>query len=346
MMQEQRPFTAKSYSAGAQYDSEYTGRPLRGVGFSFDATASTGPTAETDDSTYRLLKSPRLIQNEANLIDMEAADLRHLSAFLSRGYDPFTGGTSSGSRFATATIDFSRLAANAVIDVTDSKLFIRGEFGAASELGTGSPAISGGDFRPFALTTGRQAPARHLRPKFYQRTVDLGQAGSDVQARIAFDQQVALAGFMVRFLDGTDRVDGLCKSLSLDVANGNDGAQERYRATMGQARATTCHFGGYGDADRTASQGVIFIPTLNPDTGGGLMAMGQNDSCTFHFDTSSTVEDEYTNVTPGGNETAVITVLAFSAANNPRATLPAPASEVRTANNVSSLGQRARRPGR
>jgi hypothetical protein len=202
--------------------------------------------------------------------------------------------------------------------------------------------------RPYAKTTGRAPADRFLRPKFWQQTVDLG-TGSDIQHRITFDQQLAVAGIMLEALDGdTDRVDGLIKQLTADLAVGNGGSQERVRLTWGQARAQTIHTAGFGDDDVTSSAGVVYVPLLDPENSGGLLAVGLNDSITLHFDTAATAEEHYTGTTLDGDEKVRVTIVAFSGVLNRNAPRTA-STEVRGAPNNAGgrrAGRRSRRLGR
>lgn len=339
-MQELRPFTEKGFTASTQYDTEFTGRAVRGVGFSFDGTTSGTTTAEEDDGMFRLLGTPRVIQDETDLIHMQGPDWRHLAALLSGGYDPYLGGT-DGAKHATSIIDFTRLAPNAAINVANSKLFVRGDYQPVVDGFTGGTPAMTGTLRPNAITLGRPAPQGFLRPKFTQRTVNLGTAATDVQDRIRFDQDVRIAGIMVRALDGKSRVDGLVRRLSVDATSGSGGESEIIRQTWGSARLQTCHSAGFSQADADTSNGVIFLPTLDPNGAGGMLQLGVNDSLTLHFDTSSAAEDQYTAITPGGNETAVVTLLAFSFVG--AAGQGGARSERRTASGGRSRG---RRPGR
>jgi hypothetical protein len=152
---------------------------------------------------------------------------------------------------------------------------------------------------------------------------------------------------MFEVLNGeTARDDTLLKKLSVDVANGNTGSQERYRMTWGQFRQQSIHAAGFGDDDIANSVGTGFLPTLDPESHGGILHVGLNDSMTFHLDNSATVEDQYgTATTITGDEQVRLTIFGFSGVVNPRANPNAAATELRGGTSTGR-NKRGRRLGR
>lgn len=312
-MQENRPFTETAFAASTQYDVEYSGRAIGSVGLSLDGTLGGTATAAEDDSIFRLLGTPRISLDETDLIRMAGPDWRHASAIMGGGYSQFTTGFANGGIAAACMLNFRRFARGATINVAGTKIAARGEFSAVTDGFTGgTPAVTNGTLRPTVVTTGDAAPASHLRPKFSQRTVNLGTASDDVQDRIRFDQPVVLAGIMLRALDGKNREDGLIRKVMLEATAGSGGERQLVNSRWGPLRARTAAVAGFSTADVATSEGVVFIPTLDPSKPRGLMELGIADSLTLHFDTNSQAERNYTAITPGGNEEVVITLFAYS----------------------------------
>jgi len=343
-MREVRPFTEKSFTASAQYDTEFSGRPIDMIALSFDATISSGGTPYTDGAA-RLLGRPELIQAEEPLISLPAEDWWQLAAISSGGFDKATGTATVGA--FQAALDLEGLMPGAGVNASAAKVFLRGTYGAASQFSSdGSVAVSAANLRPWARSSGRDlSMGSFSRPKFRSIPIDLSSADTDIQHKIDFDQDQTVPFLMVRTYDDSavNRVDGLIRRIRCDVISGSGGSRELIRATWGQLRHYLVNQAGFGDDDRSNSVGVVAIPLSDPGNarGGGSLTLRKGDSLVLHFDTSSTAELDFTSVTPAANDKCYVSVVGFVPVAG--AGDSGPADEVRTARAVSTTPARSSR---
>tara|TARA_R110002096_G_C14657140_1_gene727123 strand:- start:8431 stop:9423 length:993 start_codon:yes stop_codon:yes gene_type:complete len=318
-MQRIRPFVEKAYVASTQFDTEFNGRAIRSVGFTFDGTLSGTATGQIDDTLYNLLGTPRIVQDTTDLIAMQGPDWKHLAAIGNGGYPPFSTGNANGGYACDAMLNFTKFGRGSAINIAGTKLFMQGDFGAPTDGFTGGTPAFAGTLRPLVVGLGSDAPSGFTRPKITQRTINLGTSALDEQDRIRFDQPVRLAGIMLRALDGNTRVDGLITKLWVEISSSSKilgGLDTEIRYTWRQARSLTSQFANWSESDRAESVGVVFIPLIDPLMEDNLLHLQPADSITLHFDTSSTTEGGYSAVTQGGDEKVVATIVAFSEVAN------------------------------
>lgn len=134
-MREFRPFTEKTFSVGAQYDTDFIGRGVAAIGIRLDMT-TTGNTTSFDDAAARMLGTPEVVQAEEPLIRMEGADWFHIAALSSGGYDKILNADTAGASAVEAVIDFENLMPGAAINAGSNRVFLRGTFGALADYGS------------------------------------------------------------------------------------------------------------------------------------------------------------------------------------------------------------------
>lgn len=317
-MEEIKPFQTKDFTASGPYDLEFNGRPIAAVGLRFAATL-TGASIATvrDDAAFRLLKTPEINQAENPLVRMQGSSWRHLSALLGGGYDSFASGVTAatpGQVVAMSTIHFDRLWPGAMVNASDKKVFLRGEFNTlASYSGTAPTAVTG-KIRPFAITSERDPSQGFLRPRISELSLGIETASDDLQQVIRFEQDTVLHGFMLQVQDnsaGDQRVDGIVRAVRMDVFDKDGGQKETTRQTWGQMRHYLQFRGQYNQEDYNRSFGVGLLPTVdkrNPQWNGAKLFKA-GESVTLHVDTNATVEEEYTSVTPAAGDKLIITII-------------------------------------
>lgn len=323
MVEQIKPFQSRAFALGSPYDLEFSGRPLKAIGLRFaGALNTTIPVTVVDDASWRLLKTPEINQAENPLIRMSGPSWRHLSALINGGYDHFAAGTALATPnnvCATAILDLQKLQPLAMINASDKKVFVRGEF--TSTLGdyaTGTaPGGVTGTLRPFGVSSELDPSGGFLRPKFSEVSLAIAN-NDDMQQTIKFESDTVLMGCMLQAIQGSatgkPRSDGLVKAVRLDAVNGENGNVELHRKTWGQARVYTSFRADFNDEDYVRSRGVVFLPTqtrANPQWNNAIL-MRAGDSLTFHFDMTPTVDEEFTGVTAAAGDSVLITVVGFT----------------------------------
>lgn len=317
-MFELRPFTEQPYSSGAQYNAEFSGRPVSSVGLVADFESSGTYTTDIDDQPYTLLGSPEIVQAEQTLIRMEGQDWGHLSAFLSGGYPERVSLASSGvDGVCTATIDLERLMPGAAINASAAKVFLRGTWAPPTAAGAGG-AITSGTLRGFVGGSALDLSQGFRRPKISSLRMDISADSSDISQKVDFDQDTLVVGLLCRQHDASvaaaRRADGIVKKLRVDVNLGRGGSRELIRQTWRQARHYTISKAGYGADDIAASTGVVVIPLRDPrnQNAGKAFFFRKGDSLTIHVDTASAAELGYVDITPAASDALVVTILGFT----------------------------------
>jgi hypothetical protein len=317
-MEEILPFVERAFVSGAQYDTEFSGRPARAIGFSLDATISGSPATALDDDYYRLLGTNlEVVQAGDPIVRMNPRDWRQLAAIISGGFDPYVGGVTGTAKQATALLDFERLMPGSLVNAAGSKVFLRGTYGTAADLASTPPTIDAATFRPFALASSRDPSQGFRRPKIWQATVSLASSSNDIQFKQDLEQDLLLTGVMMRVIDASAagrRVDGLIRRVRTEVTIGGSGSRQITDNRWSALRLYTCHGAGFGESDVTNSLGVAMQPLRDPrfPTAGQAFFFRAGDSITLHFDTSSTVEGAYGAVTPAAGDEVVLTFVGFS----------------------------------
>lgn len=318
-MIELKPFQTRVYAASTAYDLEFSGRAVSAIGLRFAATLTGSPATVRDDAAFRLLGTPEVNQAENPLIRMSGPSWRHLSAVSRGGYDKYAAGvtaSTAGQVIAQSVIDLEALMPGAMINATDKKVFLRGEFGALAVYSATPPTTVVGTLRPWAKSTQRNAQAGFVRPKISQADVQIVAAAEDQQHVWRFEQDTLVQGFMLESLDtsaSNQRVDGVVRSLRGDLADSSGGTRETLRQTWGNMRTLLQYLAGFNQEDYDRSVGVAFFPTKdmsNPQYGNARLFRA-GESITFHIDSTSTVEEEFTAVTPS-NDLLRLTCIGFT----------------------------------
>jgi hypothetical protein len=313
MVQKLKPFTEKDFSAGGNYDQEFSGEPIGKVGFRFAAGLTGAPATVRTDGTFRLLGVPEISQAEQPLIRMRGSSWRLLSAIQSGSFDNYQAPAAATPALASAVIDLNGLMPGAMVNGADKKVNFRGTFGATTDYSGTPPGSITGKLRGFVESSENDPTQGFWRPRFTENGWIL--APSDLNQQVfKFEQDTAVVGIMVQAFDSsaTDRVDGLIKRIRVDHV-GDYGTQELHRATWGQLRALLCK--RFTPEDAVRSVGCVFIPLIdkrNPSINNAVLFRA-GDSLTINHDTTASVEEDLTAVVAdGASDLAIATVIGFT----------------------------------
>lgn len=315
-MIEVKPFQTKDYASAAAYDLEFSGRAVSGVGIRFSATLASAPTGIVDDAAFRLIKTPEINQSENPIVRMRGASWRHLSALGDGTYDNHIASQVVAS--ASAFLNFEKWMPKACLNAADKKIFMRGEFNPLTSYSTGVQAtLTSGKIRPYTVSSQKDTTKGFYRPRFSELSVPITVANDDQQQVVKFEQDQYVSGFMVvtdNSTAGNPRTDGLIRQLRLDATTQDSGLIELFRANWGVARHNTQQMANFNQEDYNRSVGVIFVPLLdrrNPQANFARF-FRNGDSVTFHFDSSSTIDDEFAAATLAAGAQSVITTVAWT----------------------------------
>ena len=322
-MFELRPFTEAQYSAAAQYNSEFAGRPISSVGFTFDLESGGTWTTSIDDAPFTVLGKPELVQAESAIISAEGPDWLHLAAFLNGGYPELANLASSGvDGVGACTLDLERMMPGAAINAAGSKLFLRGTWGAAAAAGAGG-TIDSGTLRPNVGSSTLDLSRGFRKPKISTFRIDISADSSDIQHKIDFDQDTLVLGVLMRQNDASaaalKRVDGLAKKIQAEAVLARGGERQLVRATWRQLREYTVKKARWDAAARALSTGVSMLPLRDPRNGraGNAVFFQKSDTLTMHVDTNSAAELGYTDVTPAASDSLICTLIGFTLVGGP-----------------------------
>ena len=339
-----RAFSPETFTLGKSYDSTLTALNVGTVHFKFAARMTTEATSmEYDGITQLLGSSVEIVQGEKALVRANPKSLRHLSALTAGGYELYNNViTTATDNYTHFSLDLDRLQPGAMIPTANNvPVSIRGTFGALTDFAGGGTTAIAGDFKPHATSSPTDPDLDHLRPAISQFRVDLSSASNDIQHRLAFENDVLLAGFMVQAVDSSatttnENVDGLIRGLQIELHSGNANT-DIVRAKWGTLRQKTCHDAGFNRDDVVNSQGVAMIRTVNRAGGKARsMRLSKGNAMTWRFDNDTAIEREYTAITPAAGDHALVTVLGFELIKGaPRQTTASP--------NVRKVARRAGR---
>ncbi len=352
-MQQFKEIQSETFSASTPYNREFQGKVFNALSVKLSGTvaASVSPAeAIVTDPQLKLLQNYELTQGETPLISAGADKLYWLGAMIEGepGRYVAPGTFTTAESFAGAfTLDFNKLLGPAgMVDARGTKVFTRGTFNTIASYvdsgGAGVMSAISATLRQNVRTTDRvpkEGAVGFIQPKIYQVDVDMSASSTNIQHTVRFEEDLFVPIIMVQAFDSSanttlhgSRSNGLIKNLRVDLQAG-DLNGEIFRKSWGMALEDTWKGSAFGGAHFESADigvpyvhkpnGVIAIPLVddqNPDSriANGARLFRRGDSLTFTFDTSSTVEGEFTGVTAASGDLAHIVV----AGGKPRTTSP------------------------
>lgn len=327
MVERKLLFREQTFSVNAPFDSPFKQGALTELGIAFDGSATASGGTATSEGALHLLGTLDLVQFGQSRIKCEAASLYHLAAFYNGGYatgrlEDLTADVFS-RRFV---LPFHRMMEGAGIDASGTECFLRGTFATLAHYSTTAPSAISAFLRPWA-TTAEVAPLGGFNaPEWSEHTVDLSVASLRQSVQIDFKTPYLLPGIQLLVLDNNGgpgtvtnnsaRVDGLARRVTVEYqAPGEPRRTLVDNATWGQLREEHVRLGQFAFADQTSSAGVAFVPLFQRRGGvkRDALAVAPGSSLTVIIDTLSTVEADYTAVTPAAGDRCLVLVPAFLA---------------------------------
>tara|TARA_R110002012_G_scaffold85272_1_gene212754 strand:+ start:2546 stop:3682 length:1137 start_codon:yes stop_codon:yes gene_type:complete len=315
--------------ANASYDQEFSGRTFDSINWRADGAVSypAGAGAVMNKyGSYRLMGTPELNQAGEPLIRMEAVDWGYLSAYTNGSFPSYldstgsAGGAVTPNSYASARIKLSRLVPGSYVNANLVKAFFRGSTGQLSVVGD---KIDGAQqtVRPLAEALEYNPPQNgFLRPRISQRSVAVSAADSNQQSLISVEQDLVYTGIMLSAYNGAaaagsqTEVDGLVKSIRVDVTMPNKGTLTVIDSDWGNLRDYSCQRSGLNSTDVDNTAGTVVIPCTDKTNVkmGGALFVPAGSMFTISIDSSGTAQSPYTNVAPALGDTLRITSLAFT----------------------------------
>lgn len=320
MVNARRQLPKVAFAAGANYQTEFQGSPISGIGISFQGTYAAVGGNVANEGAYGLMGPIEIVQGEEPLVQMHGRDWRHLTSILAGGYFPLNPSLDLPSQttfYSRGFLPFDALMPGAAIDAAKEKVLLRGKFGELTALGS-TVSTASGSLRANVKTT-KTIEGNHFEPRYLQAQVRIDTAQSDIQftKRITRRREY-LAGILFRQFDASAefsnanlaRVDGLVRNIRIDLERDGE-AKEVLRTTWGDLKFDQIARFGLSRGDIHTGVGLyLFDDPDTPEIQENLV-LEPGDALTFHVDTLSTPEEEFTAVDPAAGDTLFVTFLSY-----------------------------------
>ena len=321
MVNARRQLPAVNFAASTNFQTEFQGQPISGLGISFQGTyAADAGGGVANEGAYGFMGPIEIVQGEEPLVQMHGRDWRHLTSILAGGYFPLNPSLDLPSQttfYSRGFLPFDTLMPGAAIDASKDKVLLRGKFGALTDLGS-TVTTAEGQLRA-NVKTARTIEGNYFEPRFLQAQVRIDTAQTDLQftKRITRRREY-LAGIMFRQFDASAefsnanlaRVDGLVRNIRVDLERDGE-AREVLRTTWGDLKFDQIARFGLARGDIHTGVGIyLFDDPDTPEINENLV-LEPGDALSFHIDTSSTPEAEFTAVTPASGDTLFVTFLSY-----------------------------------
>lgn len=316
-MQQIKPFQEKAFALSTSYDSEFSGLPVRTIGLRLTCSITGAPVTVRTDGAHRMLGTPEINQAENPLIRMGGAAWRLLSAITRGSFDNYNAPTTATYFEANAVLDLQKILPTAMINAADKKIFLRGQFGALTDLAASGNTAHAGALRAWTESSDLDPTKGFLRPKISETSFPLNDATDNPQV-FKFEQDTVIPFLMIQAWDNSalDRVDGLIRNIRVDRVGAN-GVTELARGRWGHFRSYLGTKANFTAADYAISAGCVIVPLINRRNPQYNYAevLKAGDSLTVNYDTLSTgtIEESYTAVTAAANDAAKTTIVGFTA---------------------------------
>ena len=305
-------------TAAQQYQQEHQSRVIRELEWhaSVDVTIAGGVAVPTTDAAAKIFGSRiEVVQNEEPIIAVSPIDLRHISACLLGSYQRNTEQTAVAVNVINESVirlPLDALVPGTMIDGRQTKVLVRGKFGTAAEYGTNT-TINGGTVRTSMRAANSTSSQGYLRPAWSQAERAIETAQQDLQFSKRFEKLQRLPGVFLRTFDSSGdaaaaaRVNGLLRRITIEHSS-PDRTRQIYSATWGEALNDTKTRFGIPLGEQ--KDGFVFLPLDYHDEETDRvvpLTVGPGHSLMFHFDTISSVEEQFTPITPAANDLVVLT---------------------------------------
>lgn len=309
-MRTRRQLASTPLQFDRSWQTDMEGDAIKAINFRLAGNyTSSAAGLVANESVFGYLGQVQVVQDGETILDVDSRDLRHLSAFLSGGYNELQPTTSivnttlpaPGPAIGSAWIPFDAFLDGAAIDASRSKVVVKGRFRPAAYLGTNVTAIAG-DLTIAADTAliprNAKGEASYYLPNWTQQVLPLS-IGADLSFTIRpKGERLYLPGMLLRQFDASleftnanvARTDGLIRKVWVVLTRGGrKGEVARY--TWGELKQLqNTALVGFSRGD--SHTGVAYLP-LRDDTQPGLgeiLILEPGDSLEVHVDTSSPVE--------------------------------------------------------
>lgn len=322
-LRERKRATPISVAINTDYQAEIPGAFFRSLFLKMSGTAAaSGAGTNALDGPFGLLGRVEWTLGNQPLIGLQGSDIRHLAAFIAGGHaEILPPSISNGAAYlAQVELPLDRLVPGGGIDARVQDFVARGRFRGLTNLGTTVTAISTGKLRVSGETDDRGADADHLEPRWSQRAVDTATASAELSTtyRVGNDLEV-LPAIMIRAFDASAelsdpnsaRSDGMVREIRVDVER-NGKTTEVLRLTWGEAKLQSTSRYGVNAASGQISTGVVLLTLDDPATPqiDDALILRKGDNVVVRLDTAATVEDEFSALTPGAGDLAMVTFLS------------------------------------
>jgi hypothetical protein len=363
-------FAQKTITPSRGESTEISGGLVKRITLNTYGTFDTGATPSTNKAgAVALLGDIKLTQDGSVVASALAFDwYQAFEVFLGGATDQVDTETASSTGLniaGTLDLDFGRVMKGAGLDASGQhRVGYRVESLPASSYTTNGVTYS---LRLDATIEhdGGVASGPYLLPRTQYKVVDAGAASPALYDEFTAPSDGFLLGVQIRTRDASailraQGVDGLLKRLKVKhVATDGTGTSELFDGTWRQVRNMTrarwrvpsSKITGLGVIDDGLEAGLAIFPTFDPTAPSGAMRMRKNEKIQIYMDTTSTVENGYTSVTPAAGDQIFLTFHYFapvgsgSADRAQRGVAPTAALNQRAAVAAINGGRRGRRAG-
>lgn len=322
MIRQRKKALPVAISVGSAYQTDIPAGFHRAMSVKIAGTyTGSGAGVVAGDGGFKVLNRPEVKRGGDAIIGLFGADLKWLSAFTFGAPNPQSPSViaASGIHSSIGELAFDAFMPGAGIDARNADVQFAGQFGSIADLGTTVTAISG-NLNVGVETTSPAANGDHFEPRWLAQSVDTSSAAQDLKAikRIGNDVELCSA-IMIRTYDASQaagdpdayRSDGMVRNIRVEIESGGQ-SKEVARYTWGEAKALSTTRARMAAAGVPA--GVVIIPIRDPDGArvyNGALRLQRGDTLTVYLDTSSTIEGEFTALTPASGDQAIVTFINY-----------------------------------
>lgn len=307
----------------SDYAEDFPPGFYRRLYFKFSGTmTASGAGTNAGDGPFGLLRRMEFVLGSKPKIAMSAASLRHLSAFLCAAHpEILPASISNGAAFlGQVEIPLDRLIPEGAIDASKTDFQLRGRLGAVTNLGTTVTGLSASKLRFGGDIEGRADS--HFEPNWFERNIDTSAASSENNTTYRCVEDVELVpAIMIRTFDASAEVsdpnnyrsDGMVREITVIVERRGQAKEEIKKLSWGEAKMGSTFLAGISAATGQIQTGVVIIPLEDPRAQhlGEALRIERGDAITIRCDTATTIEDEFTALTPAAGDLAVVSFLNF-----------------------------------
>jgi len=314
-------FPETPYAANKDYNPDLPSVIGKSFALKFDGTITAGAGGGVSgfflDAPAGLVGTVELMKGNDAKLRMRMVDLYHLDALCNGRYGEKLQGAPTANNSLPFSINveipfgLNRLTENyALIDARRDKLITKGKFGSGvNDYATTNVANITAQLRPSVKKPSSLPDKIYLEPEFVQKDIKIDTSSDNIQDVIYLKESYLFMGLLLRQFDysasgDAQRTDGILRQIIIEI-NG----EEKIRARWGEVKQETMKFFSMPLAEMKT--GIGFLPFVDDSNDMGYVVLEAGSRIEFTLNTSATVEEDITAVTPASGDLLIVTPIIY-----------------------------------